>query len=148
MGRRQKVMIYGNDYPTRDGTCERDYIHTDDLAQAHQLAVEALEPGMGRAYNVGTGTGATVLEVLRACEEAVGRPIPHEFAGRRPGDPAVSDRLARQARRASWAGRPASPTSATSSHRLEMASPPPRWLRGTERITSAFDRDVSPSKSR
>jgi UDP-glucose 4-epimerase len=89
VGRRPKVMIYGNDYSTRDGTCERDYIHTADLAQAHQLAVEAIEPGNGRAYNVGTGTGATVLEVLRACEEAVGRSIPHEFAGRRPGDPAI-----------------------------------------------------------
>jgi UDP-glucose 4-epimerase len=89
VGRRPKVSICGTDYPTRDGTCERDYIHTADLAQAHQLAIETLEPGMGRAYNVGTGTGATVLEVLRACEEAVGRPIPHEFVDRRPGDPAV-----------------------------------------------------------
>ena len=89
VGRRPKVMIYGTDYPTRDGTCVRDYVHTADLAQAHQLAVESLEPGMGRAYNLGSGTGATVLEVLRACEEAVGRPIPHEFADRRPGDPAV-----------------------------------------------------------
>ena len=89
VGRRPKVMIYGNDYPTPDGTCVRDYVHTADLAQAHQLAVESLEPGMGRAYNLGSGTGVTVLEVLRACEEAVGRPIPHEFAGRRPGDPAV-----------------------------------------------------------
>ena len=89
VGRRPKVMIYGDDYPTPDGTCVRDYVHTADLAQAHQLAVESLEPGMGRAYNLGSGTGVTVLEVLRACEEAVGRPIPHEFAGRRPGDPAV-----------------------------------------------------------
>ncbi len=97
VGKRPKVMIYGTDYATRDGSCERDYIHTADLAQAHQLAVESIEPGKGRAYNVGTGEGATVLEVLRACEEAVGRPIPHEFAGRRPGDPAVligsADRL-------------------------------------------------------
>ena len=97
VGKRPKVMIYGTDYPTRDGTCERDYIHTADLALAHQLAIEAIEPGKGRAYNVGTGAGATVLEVLRACEEAVGRPIPHEFAGRRPGDPPVligsADRL-------------------------------------------------------
>ncbi len=89
VGRRPKVMIYGNDYPTRDGTCVRDYVHTSDLAQAHQLAVESLEPGMGRAYNLGSGTGATVLEVLRACEETAGRPIAHEVAGRRPGDPAV-----------------------------------------------------------
>ena len=97
VGKRSKVMIYGTDYPTRDGTCERDYIHTADLALAHQLAIEAIEPGKGRSYNVGTGAGATVLEVLRACEEAVGRPIPHEFAGRRDGDPPVligsADRL-------------------------------------------------------
>jgi UDP-glucose-4-epimerase GalE len=89
VGRRPKVLIYGNDYPTRDGTCVRDYVHTADLAQAHHLAVEALEPGMGRAYNLGSGTGATVLEVLRACEEATGRPIAHEIVDRRPGDPAV-----------------------------------------------------------
>jgi UDP-glucose 4-epimerase len=89
VGRRPKVMIYGDDYPTADGTCVRDYVHTADLAQAHQLAVETLEPGMGRAYNLGSGTGVTVLKVLRACEAAAGRPIPHEFAGRRPGDPAV-----------------------------------------------------------
>jgi UDP-glucose 4-epimerase len=89
VGRRPKVMIYGDDYSTPDGTCVRDYVHTADLAQAHQLAVETLEPGMGRAYNLGSGTGVTVLKVLRACEAAAGRPIPHEFAGRRPGDPAV-----------------------------------------------------------
>ena len=73
LGRREKLLVYGGDYPTRDGTCVRDYIHTDDLAQAHQLAVETLEPGMGRAYNMGSGTGVTVFEVLRACEE-VDRP--------------------------------------------------------------------------
>jgi UDP-glucose 4-epimerase len=88
VGRRPKVLIYGDDYPTRDGTCVRDYVHTADLAQAHQRAVEALEPGMGRAYNLGSGTGATVLEVLRACEEAAGTSITHEVVGRRPGDPA------------------------------------------------------------
>jgi UDP-glucose 4-epimerase len=89
VGRREKVLIYGDDWDTRDGTCVRDYVHTEDLAQAHQLAVETLEPGMGRAYNLGSGTGVTVLEVLRACEEAVGRPIRHEIVGRRPGDPAT-----------------------------------------------------------
>ena len=89
VGRRPKVLIYGNDYPTRDGSCVRDYVHTADLAQAHQRAVETLEPGMGRAYNLGSGTGATVLEVLRACEEVSGSPIPHEIVSRRPGDPAV-----------------------------------------------------------
>jgi UDP-glucose 4-epimerase len=89
IGRRPKVLIYGDDYPTRDGSCMRDYVHTADLAQAHQLAVESLAPGMGRVYNLGSGTGATVLEVLRACEKVVGRPIAHEIVGRRPGDPAV-----------------------------------------------------------
>jgi UDP-glucose 4-epimerase len=81
--------MYGSEYPTRDGTCVRDYIHTEDLAQAHQLAAETLEPGTGRAYNMGSGTGATVLEVLRACEEVIGRPIAYEIAGRRPGDPGI-----------------------------------------------------------
>jgi UDP-glucose-4-epimerase GalE len=89
VGRKQKVLIYGSDYPTPDGTCVRDYVHTADLAQAHQRAVETLLPGMGRAYNVGSGCGASVLEVLRACEDVIGRPIAHEIVGRRPGDPAV-----------------------------------------------------------
>jgi UDP-glucose 4-epimerase len=89
VGRRPKLLVYGGDYPTRDGTCVRDYVHTSDLAQAHQLAVEALEPGMGRAYNLGSGKGATIFEVLRACEKTVGRSIPHEVVERRPGDPDV-----------------------------------------------------------
>lgn len=89
LGQRPQLFIYGTDYDTPDGSCVRDYIHTDDLAQAHQLAVETLEPGMGRAYNLGSGIGVSVLEVLRACEAAVGKPIAHEFAPRRPGDPAT-----------------------------------------------------------
>jgi UDP-glucose 4-epimerase len=87
VGRREKVLLYGGDWDTPDGTCVRDYVHTDDLAQAHQLAVEALRPGFGEAYNLGSGTGTSVLEVVRACEQAVGRPIRHEIVGRRPGDP-------------------------------------------------------------
>jgi UDP-glucose 4-epimerase len=89
LGRREKLLVFGGDYPTRDGSCVRDYIHTDDLAQAHQLAVEGLEPGMGRAYNMGSGTGVTVFEVLRSCEEIIGKPIAYEVVGRRPGDPGV-----------------------------------------------------------
>jgi UDP-glucose 4-epimerase len=89
VGRRPKVLIYGDDYPTRDGSCVRDYVHTADLAQAHQRAVEALEPGTGSAYNLGSGIGATVFEVLRACEQATGRPIRHDVVGRRAGDPSV-----------------------------------------------------------
>jgi UDP-glucose 4-epimerase len=99
-GRRPSVKIFGTDWPTPDGTCIRDYIHTDDLAQAHQLVLEALKPGYGEAFNCGSGSGASILEVLRACEKAVGKPIPHEFAPRRPGDPAVliasSDKLKKQ----------------------------------------------------
>lgn len=89
VGRRPKVMIYGDDYPTPDGTCVRDYVHTADLAQAHQLAVESLEVGMGRAYNLGSGSGVSVRAVLQACEAATSRPIRHEIAKPRPGDPAV-----------------------------------------------------------
>jgi UDP-glucose 4-epimerase len=89
VGRREKVLIYGHDWDTPDGTCVRDYVHTDDLAQAHQLAVESLEPGVARAYNLGSGTGASVLEVLHACEAVAGKPIRHEIVGRRPGDPAT-----------------------------------------------------------
>lgn len=89
VGRREKLLIFGDDWATPDGTCIRDYVHTDDLAQAHQLAVEALVPGSGRSYNLGSGNGTSILEVLRACEAAVGRPIPHEVAPRRPGDPGI-----------------------------------------------------------
>jgi len=87
VGRRDKLKIFGGDWDTRDGTCVRDYVHTDDLAQAHQLAVESLKPGVATDYNLGSGTGTTILELLRACEKAVGQPIPHEIVGRRPGDP-------------------------------------------------------------
>jgi UDP-glucose 4-epimerase len=86
-GRRPKLTAFGDDWPTRDGSCVRDYIHTADLADAHQKAVEAIGPGEGRIYNVGSGRGASVFEVIRACGEVVGRPIPFEVAGRRPGDP-------------------------------------------------------------
>lgn len=100
VGRREKLRIFGGDWETRDGTCVRDYVHTDDLAQAHQLAVESLGPGVAAAYNLGSGTGTTILEVLRACEKAVGRPIPHEIVDRRPGDPgtliATPEKVARE----------------------------------------------------
>ena len=88
-GRRKTATVFGDDFDTPDGTCVRDYVHTDDLALAHQLAVEAIEPGTGRLYNVGSGSGTSVLEVLRACEDAVGREIPHEVRKRRPGDPGI-----------------------------------------------------------
>ena len=88
-GRRDEMKLFGTDYPTPDGTCIRDYIHVDDLASAHVLAVEGLLKGLpsGR-YNLGTGIGHSNLEILQAVGRGVGRPVPYSVAARRPGDPA------------------------------------------------------------
>lgn len=98
MGRRPPLKVFGNDYPTADGTCIRDYIHVSDLAQAHLRAVEQLEL-RSTVYNLGNGTGYSVLEVIRSVERVTGHPVPHEIAPRRAGDPAAliaaSDRLRR-----------------------------------------------------
>ena len=83
------VSIYGDDYPTPDGTCIRDYIHVTDLARAHLLALDACTPGQHRIYNLGSGTGFSNLEVLQACREVTGHEIPARVAARRPGDPAA-----------------------------------------------------------
>ena len=83
------VRLFGDDYPTPDGTCVRDYIHVTDLARAHMLALDACVPGEHRVYNLGSGAGFSNLEVLSACREVTGRDIPARFASRRPGDPAV-----------------------------------------------------------
>jgi UDP-glucose 4-epimerase len=88
LGKREKVTIFGEDYPTRDGTCVRDYIHVTDLAQAHILALEALDRG-SRLYNLGNGEGFTVKEVIDTAREVTGRPIRAEIGPRRAGDPAV-----------------------------------------------------------
>jgi UDP-glucose 4-epimerase len=88
LGQRDYIEIYGNDYPTRDGTCVRDYIHVVDLAQAHILALKALDRG-SCVYNIGNGLGFTVLEVIEAARDVTGHPIPAVFGPRRPGDPAV-----------------------------------------------------------
>jgi UDP-glucose 4-epimerase len=83
------VEIYGDDYPTPDGTCVRDYIHVTDLARAHLLALDAATPGQHRVYNLGSGSGYSNLQVLQACREVTGQPIPARIGPRRPGDPAV-----------------------------------------------------------
>ena len=88
LGQRKSVQIFGTDYPTRDGTCVRDYIHVCDLAQAHILAMERIEPGKGGWYNLGNGNGYTVREVLQVARQVTGRKIPAEVGPRRPGDPA------------------------------------------------------------
>jgi UDP-glucose 4-epimerase len=85
----EPIQIFGNDYPTPDGTCIRDYIHVSDLAEAHLAALDyLLEAGKSEAFNVGTGSGFTVMEVLRAVEEVTGKQVPHRLAPRREGDPA------------------------------------------------------------
>jgi UDP-glucose 4-epimerase len=83
-GRREQVVIHGDDYPTPDGSCIRDYIHVSDLAEAHRLALHAAEPG---ACNLGTGSGCSVNQVIAAARAVTGHPIPTEIGPRRPGDP-------------------------------------------------------------
>jgi UDP-glucose 4-epimerase len=89
MGQRAQVQIYGDDWPTEDGTCIRDYIHITDLADAHLLAVESAAHSRHAIYNLGNGTGFSVRQVIEACREATGHEIPAEVAPRRAGDPAV-----------------------------------------------------------
>jgi len=88
LGQREHLTIFGDDYPTRDGTCVRDYVHVLDLAQAHILALQALDRLGSRVYNLGNGTGFTIREVVRVAEVVTGRPIPCVVGPRRPGDPA------------------------------------------------------------
>jgi UDP-glucose 4-epimerase len=99
LGRRDAIKIFGDDYPTPDGTCIRDYIHVSDLADAHLLALGALENGPQSAskrgafgpliYNLGNGTGFSVREVIESARRVTGHPIPAQIHPRRPGDPAV-----------------------------------------------------------
>ena len=86
-GRLDRLQVFGDDYGTPDGTAVRDYVHVMDLAEGHTAALEADIGGEpSRVYNLGTGTGTSVLEVLAAAAEAVGAPVPYEIAPRRPGD--------------------------------------------------------------
>ncbi len=89
LGHRDKIFIFGDDYPTPDGTAVRDYIHIRDLADAHVLALESNKPGTHRIYNLGSGDGYSVQQVVAACREVTGHPIPAELAPRRAGDPAT-----------------------------------------------------------
>ena len=99
LGQRDQITIFGDDYPTRDGTCVRDYIHVIDLAQAHILALRALDQG-SRTYNLGNGEGFTVKEIIETARQITGHPIPATVGPRRPGDPAVliasSERIRRE----------------------------------------------------
>ena len=89
LGRRASIRIYGDDYPTPDGTCVRDYIHVSDLADAHLLALEKLETDGRLIYNLGNGLGFSVREVIESARRVTGHAIPAEVHPRRPGDPAV-----------------------------------------------------------
>lgn len=100
LGKRPPLALFGTDYETRDGTCIRDYIHVRDLALAHRLAMQRLLEGdPGDAYNVGTGIGTTVREVIDSVGRVLGMPVPHTVAPRREGDPpalyAQADKLRR-----------------------------------------------------
>ncbi|MCX5673164.1 MAG: UDP-glucose 4-epimerase GalE [Planctomycetota bacterium] len=100
LGRRDAVAIFGTDYPTPDGTCIRDYIHVYDLAQAHILAMEAIEPGKGRVYNLGNGAGYSVREVIETARRVTGHRLPVKEGPRRAGDPptlvASSEKITRE----------------------------------------------------
>src|SRR6266851_2473467 len=89
MWRRPSIKIFGQDYPTKDGTCVRDYIHVLDLAEAHLLALAAIKEKSRVIYNIGNGRGFTVLEVIESVRRVTGRPIAVEECERRAGDPAV-----------------------------------------------------------
>lgn len=89
LGRRDRFVIFGTDYPTPDGTCIRDYIHVEDLCAAHILVMEQLRPGEPRIYNLGIGRGYSVKEVVEAVQRVTGKKVPVEYGRRRPGDPAV-----------------------------------------------------------
>lgn len=89
LGRRKSIRIFGDDYPTADGTCVRDYIHVSDLADAHLLALDALKEHDRLIYNLGNGQGFSVREVIESARRVTGHPIPAEICPRRPGDPAV-----------------------------------------------------------
>lgn len=88
-GRREAINVFGDDYPTPDGTCIRDYIHVADLAEAHLLAVDAAQPGEHLICNLGNGNGFSVREVIETVRQVTGHPIPEVVAPRRGGDPAV-----------------------------------------------------------
>ncbi|BAJ30413.1 MULTISPECIES: UDP-glucose 4-epimerase GalE [Kitasatospora] len=100
LGQRPDIAVFGDDYPTPDGTCVRDYIHIADLARAHLLALAAAKPGEHLICNLGNGTGFSVREVIESVKRVTGREIPVRTAGRRPGDPAVLVAAADRAREA------------------------------------------------
>jgi UDP-glucose 4-epimerase len=100
LGQREHISVFGDDYPTEDGTCIRDYIHVSDLADAHILALERLRKGEESAiYNLGSGNGYSVKQVIDVSREVTGHAIPAKIEPRRAGDPAVLIASSERARR-------------------------------------------------
>lgn len=89
VGRRDRLLVYGDDWPTADGSCVRDYVHVEDIAQAHVLAMENYQPNVGNFYNIGSNSGVSVIEIINQCEKVCANPINWQFAPRRSGDPAT-----------------------------------------------------------
>jgi UDP-glucose 4-epimerase len=92
LGKRKEFLVYGNDYPTPDGTCIRDYIRIEDLVEAHLLAMEKImrASNICEAYNLGTNKGTSVMELVVAAEKVAGQKLNYKIAPRRPGDPSKS----------------------------------------------------------
>jgi len=106
LGKLEGITVFGTDYPTPDGTCIRDYIHVEDLCAAHIVAMDALQPGEGRIYNLGIGRGYSVKEVLESARRVTRCQIPVAYGPRRPGDPAVLFADARKIQRElGWSAR-------------------------------------------
>ncbi len=119
LGQREAVSIFGDDYPTRDGTCVRDYIHVTDLAQAHILALDyLLNGGENNVFNLGNGVGFTVKEVVDVARKVTGHPIPAEICPPPGGRPGPAGGLLGEGQDRSWAGSPSTPT-------WRPSSPPP-----------------------
>ncbi len=89
LGKRGSVRVFGDDYPTPDGTCVRDYVHVDDLADAHLRILALLQPGEALKFNLGSGQGASVLDIIHACRRITGHAVPVQIGPRRPGDPPI-----------------------------------------------------------
>ena len=123
VGRRDHVRVFGDDWDTQDGTGVRDYIHVIDLAMGHLAALDHLEPGCD-AFNLGTGTGASVLEVIKTVENVTGQAVPYEVIGRRDGDIAtLAGRSVEGQPEARLAGRPSLEVMLADSWRWQSTNP-------------------------
>ena len=141
LGQREHIMVFGDKYPTPDGTCIRDYIHVDDLATAHLAALERLEPGVELKLNLGTGRGSSVSEVIEACRQVTGRSIPAQDGRSARGDPPALVADASHARHElGWEPRY---TEITSDHRdrMAMAPVPSSWVRWIRNAKVMSDTD-------